>query len=161
LTSSAGRLFDAAAALLGLYPYASFEAQGPIELERLCRKDVSGSYAHGGSRQDGIFVVDPRPVFTGMVADIKRKVPADVIAARFHNAMGDIIVATVRRLTRGRGPRKIALSGGVFANRVLTSRVRERLKGLGFYVFTNERLPVNDWNIAWGQYYVSGRSRKN
>ncbi len=161
LTSSAGRLFDAAAALLGLCPCAAYEAQGPMELERLCRRGVVRSYAHRSSRQEGVLVIDPRPLFTGMAADIKKRVPTDTIAARFHNAMTDIIVATVRRLSRGRGLRKVALSGGVFANRILASRARERLSDLGFRVFTNERLPVNDWNIAWGQYYVSGRSRKD
>ena len=159
LTSSAGRLFDAAAALLGVCAYASYEAQGPIALEGLCRDGITASYAHGCVRQDGVLVIDPRPVFTGMCADIKKKVPSAVIACKFHNAMADIIVATVRRLARGAGVRKIALSGGVFQNRYLASRVKEKLGGLRFSVFTNERLPVNDWNIAWGQYYVSGRSR--
>ncbi len=159
LTSSAGRLFDAAAALLGVCAYASYEAQGPIELERLCRKGVTAGYAHASRRQDGMFVIDPRPVFAGMCADINEKMPIAVISAKFHNAMADIIVATVRRLARGAGLRKVALSGGVFQNRYLASRVAQRLKDLKFSVFTNERLPVNDWNIAWGQYYVSGRSR--
>lgn len=159
LTSSAGRLFDAAAALLGVCTRASYEAQGPIELERLCREGVAASYAHGVSRQDGALVIDTRPVFAGMCADLKKRVPAAVIAARFHNAMADIIVATVRRLARTAGVRKVALSGGVFANRYLVSRAAQGLQDLKFSVFTNERLPVNDWNIAWGQYYVSGRSR--
>jgi len=159
LTSSAGRLFDAAAALLAVCVKASHEAQGPIALERLCRKGVAASYAHRTRRQDGVLIIDPRPVFLGMCADMKKGVPKAVISAKFHNAMADIVVATLRRLARQTGLRKVALSGGVFQNRYLASRVKEKLEDLKFSVFTNTRLPVNDGNIAWGQYYVSRRSR--
>jgi len=159
LTSSAGRLFDAAAALLGVCTHASYEAQGPIEMERLCRTDVVTGYAYDIRRQGGVLVIDPRPVFTGMCADMKKRVPKAVIAAKFHNAMADIIVATVRRCARRAGLRRVALSGGVFQNRYLANAAARQFKDLKFSVFTNERLPVNDWNIAWGQYYVSGRSR--
>ncbi|MGE5279789.1 MAG: hypothetical protein ACM3L6_03475 [Deltaproteobacteria bacterium] len=159
LTSSAGRLFDAAAALMGVCPYASFEAEGPIALEGLCASGVEGSYGHRVGRAEGSLVVDARPVFDGMRRDLKKKVAAGVIASRFHNAMADIVVQTVRRLSRETGLRRVALSGGVFQNRYLALRARQGLEGYGVRVFTNERLPVNDGNIAWGQYYVSGRAR--
>jgi hydrogenase maturation protein HypF len=87
-------------------------------------------------------------------------VALDVIVSKFHNAMADILVATARRLSRRTGLRKVAMSGGVFQNGHLRTRAREGLEEAGLRVFTNERLPVNDLNIAWGQYYVSGGSRK-
>lgn len=157
LTSSAGRVFDAAAALLGLCLRASYEAEGPIRLERICRPGIETGYDFTIAKDNGCLIVDPQPIFLGMLNDIKRKTEASCISAKFHNAMAETIVRTVGALSRKTGVRRVALSGGVFQNRYLRSRVIQRLNQGKFTVFTNERLPVNDLNIAWGQYYIASR----
>ena len=101
------------------------------------------------------------PVFLGMLADMKKNIRTPMIAAKFHNAICDIVVKTVQGLSARSGIKTIALSGGVFQNKYLASGVIKRLGQRGFSVFTNRRLPVNDLNIAWGQYHVSGCAGKN
>ena len=161
LTSSAGRLFDAAAALLGICTHASFEAEGPIKLEAMCLEKVKGHYDFGMSKRDSCYVLDAKPLFLGMMTDLKHGTKETVIATKFHNSIVRMIVMTVKMLSKDIGIKKVALSGGVFQNKFLWTRTREQLQALKFNVFTNEKMPVNDFNISWGQYYVSGGTGKN
>lgn len=160
LTSSAGRLFDAAAALLGLGETAAYEAQGPVRLEALCEPTCEAGYDFKVDRTDGLLVVDTQPVFRQMLKDVKDGKTKAFIATRFHNTMADMIIVTVKRLSRATGIRDVALSGGVFQNRFLREAVTARLSRSPYHVFFNERTPVNDFNISLGQYDVSRRSGK-
>jgi hydrogenase maturation protein HypF len=161
LTSSAGRLFDAASALLGLCLYAEVEAEGPVKLELACDEQVKGSYEFRISPEDGCDIIDTKGLFAGMAADLKKGRRKEEIAAKFHNSMREIIVKTVKKISRKTGIKDVALSGGVFQNRFLASRTTEALARAGFKVVTNKISAVNDLNIALGQYYVSGYSGKN
>jgi len=160
-TSSAGRLFDAAAALLGICPIARYEAEGPIKLERLCRHDLSGCYDFGLSRKNGMDIIETGDIFRSMVKDLTAHQGMDKIATKFHNAMAAIIVRTVKRLSQRTGVKDVALSGGVFQNKFLFSKTVANLEKNNLRVFSNRKNPVNDLNIALGQYYVSSRSGKN
>jgi hydrogenase maturation protein HypF len=159
LTSSAGRLFDAAAALLGICVRAKYEAEGPIKLEGLCREDVEDAYEFGIKKEGDIFIVDTEGLFLGMVRDIRKKTDKGVIASRFHNSMSRVVVRTVKKVSKENGINQVALSGGVFQNRYLTARTLKGLIGLNYRAFMNRSIPVNDLNIALGQYYVSCGSR--
>ena len=161
LTSSAGRLFDAAAALLGLCLYAEVEAEGPVKLELACDEGVKASYAFRSRREGGMDIIDTKGLFAGMAADLKKGRRKEEIAAKFHNSMSGIIVGTVKKISKKTGIKDVALSGGVFQNRFLASRAAEGLARAGFRVFTNKDTVVNDLNIALGQYYVSGHSGKD
>jgi len=155
LTSSAGRLFDAAAALLWICTHASRESEGPIKLEAMCDKKEEGSYPFDISRENGMCVIGTDGLFRGMVRDMGRGKSKKIIAARFHNSMGNIIVEVVKKLSKKTGVRDIALSGGVFQNGYLKERALRDLIGAGYQTFINRSNPVNDLNIAMGQYFVA------
>ena len=161
LSSSAGRLFDAASALLGICVYASYEAQGPIELEAMCVEKIEQRYKFEIVEQNGAFIIDTDEIFQQMLGDLKKKKSKPVIATKFHNSMAELITAMVKRLSSSSGIRDIALSGGVFQNKFLKKKAVEKLAASGFRVFTNEKIPVNDLNISLGQYYVSCHTSKS
>lgn len=161
LTSSAGRLFDAAAALLGICVSAKFEAEGPIKLERLCRQGIDDRYDFDIQRRVGTFVIDTEPTFKGMIGDLKKRRDISVIATKFHNSISELIVATVKRIKRATEIKSVVLSGGVFQNKYLKERSLSRIENAGFKVFLNRTESPGDLNIAMGQYYVSCYSGKN
>ena len=161
LTSSAGRLFDACAALLGICERASYEAEGPIKLEAMCADGIDEGYEFGISRLKGKYVIDARPSFLGRCRDLKKGKESSIIATRFHNTMVDIIVKILKKLSRDTGIRDIVLSGGVFQNGFLKTKTVKKLLHAKFNVFSNEKIPVNDFNISLGQYHVSCSTGKN
>lgn len=161
LTSSAGRLFDAASAILGVCEYASFEAEGPIKLEKMCKEHIEDFYKFKLMKKEGQHIIDTKSVFQSMINDIKNKKEKSLIATKFHNSIAKIIKDTVRKLSKDTKIKDVALSGGVFQNKYLLKKTTKDLISSGFNVFTNEKNPVNDLNIALGQYYVSSRTGKN
>jgi hydrogenase maturation protein HypF len=160
LTSSAGRLFDAAAALLGIAKVASYEAEGPIKLERMCGERIKDKYAFSIEKQGDCYIINTDDLFRGMAKDLKAGKNKKVIATKFHNSMAEIILRTVKKISQLTNIRDVALSGGVFQNAFLTSRAALRLSENDFKVFINKANQVNDLNIALGQYYVSGNACK-
>jgi len=159
LTSSAGRIFDACAALLGIARFASHEAEGPIKLEGMCKDDIEAAYRFDITKSDGQYIIDTKPIFLDIHKDLKKNKDKAVIATKFHNSMVDIIVKTVKRLSKDAGCKDVALSGGVFQNRFLKEKVKKRLLSSKFNCFINNKTPVNDYNISLGQYYVSCGTR--
>ncbi len=159
-TSSAGRLFDAAAALLGLTEFARYEAEGPIKLEALCSEDEKGSYGYKISRDVNCYIIDTGPIFLKMLEDLKKKKSKAAIAAKFHNSIADIIIEVSKKLAKDTGITDVALSGGVFQNKFLRTKAIQRLNSLKFKVYINEKFLVSDLNISLGQYYVSCRACK-
>ena len=161
LSSSAGRLFDAAAALIGICEFASYEAEGPIKLEKLTQENENSSYRFKISKEKNKYIIDIKPLFLEIIEDLKKKRSKSLIATKFHNTMVSIIVRVVSKLSKENKIKDIALSGGVFQNKYLKNKVTEKLSSLGFKVFSNVKFPVNDLNISLGQYYVSCNTRKN
>jgi len=155
LSSSAGRLFDAAAALAGLCLHTSYEAEGPIKLQTLCRETIEDSYGFVIDREDSCYIIDTDPIFLAMAKDLKKGGRKETVATRFHNSMAEIITNTVKKISADISIKDIVLSGGVFQNEFLTGRVTKSLTSLGFSVFINEKHPFNDLNISLGQYYVA------
>jgi hydrogenase maturation protein HypF len=165
LTSSAGRLFDAVAALLGLRQIARFEGQAAMELEFAIagiRTDEFYSFDISRRRHEdfypapdavstppgaSILIVDWAGAVRGILDDLKRAVPAGLISAKFHNTLAEVIVAVARRF----GHPQVALSGGCFQNRYLTERAAARLAREGFRPCWHQRIPPNDGGIAFGQ----------
>jgi hydrogenase maturation protein HypF len=151
LTSSAGRLFDAVASILGLRHRASFEGQAAMELEFAiddCATEDSYEMPLGA---DG--VIDWAPAVRTILADVKRKRSAAEISAKFHNALVETIVAVACRA----GEPYVALSGGCFQNKVLAERAIRRLREEGFRPAWHQRVPPNDGGIALGQ--IAGAAR--
>ncbi|HEX6920522.1 MAG TPA: carbamoyltransferase HypF [Actinomycetes bacterium] len=158
LTSSAGRLFDAVAALAGVRDSVTYEGQAAVELEQLAEPDEDGSYPAGAS---GSGVVDDPLVLRGtdlvrsVVDDLSRTVPVGRVAARFHNGLADALVAAASTLRRRHGLDVVALSGGVFQNALLLDRLVTLLELRGFRVLTHSRVPPNDGGISLGQAAVA------
>ncbi len=150
VTTSAGRLFDAVAALLGIRSVCSFEGQAAMMVEFRAERGVGDSYDFA-LREGEPLVLDWEPLFREVIRDRDAGAPVGVICARFHNTLAEAIVEVARRT----GASRIALTGGVFQNRYLTERAFRRLEGEGFKPFTHQRVPPNDGGIALGQVLVA------
>jgi hydrogenase maturation protein HypF len=166
LTSSAGRLFDAVAAILGLCDVATYEAQAAIRLEAAADARVQGSYPFKiGTqrptrplRRDGRIaarVLDFGKTVRAIVEDKRRGEDVGVISAKFHNSVAAAILQTCQWMRDERGLKTVALSGGVFQNELLLRRTVEALQTQAFKVFTNTLVPPNDGGLALGQAAVA------
>jgi hydrogenase maturation protein HypF len=146
LTSSAGRLFDAVAALLGLRQRLSFEGQAAMELEYAIEPGVDAAYPFN-LRDGSPCVVDWQPMIERIVGDLRRGECTGVMAAKFHNTLAEMIVAVAHEI----GEAKVVLTGGCFQNQYLTERCIDRLTAEGFRPYWHQRVPPNDGGIALGQ----------
>lgn len=158
LASSCGRLFDAAAAILGLRQTVSFEGQAAMELEMLADREVVGPYPFGLRREGDLLVFDPRPLVRALADAMLAGERVAVCAGRFHVTLAEMVRQVCLVLRARRGVEAAALSGGVFQNALLTTLVRKRLEKAGFTVLTHALVPPNDGGIALGQAVVAGRT---
>ena len=154
ITSSAGRLFDAVAALLGVRDQVTYEGQAAIELEQLASPPETGSYPARTSGGD-VLTIRAADLVRAVADDLAAGVGPDIIAARFHNAVADLIVTTCEALSERSGLRTVALSGGVFQNARLLHTVVAQLEERRFSVLTHSRVPCNDGGISLGQAVVA------
>jgi len=153
-TSSAGRLFDAVAALAGVRDRVSYEGQAAMELEWLATEiPPDGSYPF--ELAESPLVIDTRPLIRAVVRDANRQVAAGRIGRRFHSTLVEIIAAVCDRLRRTTGLDAVVLSGGVFMNALLTGEARARLEGEGFRVSCHRLVPPNDGGLSLGQLAVA------
>jgi hydrogenase maturation protein HypF len=158
LTSSAGRLFDAAAALLGVRDAINYEGQAAIELEQLADpKDPAEleAYPAGLDDSEGPFQAQGADLLHALLGDLTSGVPAPLIAARFHHGVAALIEAGCQRLRESHGLATVALSGGVFQNLLLLNAAVTRLEARGFRVLLHSRVPCNDGGISLGQAVVA------
>jgi hydrogenase maturation protein HypF len=147
LTSSAGRIFDAVASLIGLRQKIGFEGQAAMELEFIADRCVGDRYPFSVDQTQSTAVIDPAEMVRAILRDREEHVPKSTIASRFHNTMAEIMVAIANLA----GEQKIALSGGCFQNKLLTELAVTRLRSEGFKVYWHQRVPPNDGGIALGQ----------
>ncbi len=157
LTSSLGRLFDAVAALIGLRIEVLYEGQAAIELEMIAAKDVHAQlYPFAMQRQEGKPVtLDVAPTIRAIVSDIQRGLPLSDIASKFHSTIAELLVVASIEARERTGLNSIALSGGVFQNRLLLEMLITRLEEMNFQVFINRRVPPNDGGISLGQLAIA------
>ena len=147
-TSSAGRLFDAAAALIAAQTEVSFEAQGPMVLESLCRRRAVPVSMPLTLDADGVLRSDWAPLLD-LMSDAA--VSATRRAEVFHASMALAILEQLKQICRAHDVDHVGLSGGVFQNRVLTEHALELLAEHGFDVHLPARLPCNDAALSFGQ----------
>lgn len=155
LTSGMGRLFDAVAALAGIGRYVNYEGQAAVMLEQAIDAAAAGAYRMELIEQDGAYLIDWRPLIREVIADLRRGATAGEIAARFHRGLAVLCGEICLRLRGDSGLNTVALSGGCWQNRFLLAACRETLTGLGFRVYFNSQLPINDGGIAYGQAAVA------
>jgi len=170
-SSSCGRLFDAVAAAVGVCrDRVSYEGEAAIELEALVdgrppapRRGAScdDEPPHGASTSVAGYpfavrpgmprVLDPAPLWPALLADLRAGVDRGVIAARFHRGLADAVVALAAELAASRRVGMVALSGGVFQNRLLLEQVADGLRRRGLDVLQHRQVPANDGGLALGQ----------
>ena len=159
LTSSVGRLFDAVSALAGVRGEIDYEAQAAIELEMLAPDEVpeleSESYPFSIVEHHGLRVVKLGGLFSAVVQDVKNQTPVPEISLKFHYTVAQIIVEMCRLIAEGSGVTQVALSGGVFQNRLLLKLATAALQREGFGVLTHHLVPCNDGGISLGQAVVA------
>ena len=160
LTSSAGRLFDAVAALAGVRDRVSYEGQAAIELEWLATEtSADGTYPFEivapTGHADADLIVDTRPLIRAVANDAERGAATAVIARRFHSAMVEMIAAVCDRIREQTGRSNVVLSGGVFLNALLTRETNAALSDRGFRVFRHRLAPPNDGGLSLGQLAVA------
>jgi hydrogenase maturation protein HypF len=155
VASSAGRLFDAAASLLGIRDVAEYEAQAAVELELLAEERSVRPLPFEIVRRDGLLVYDPRPTLRALLEGRAAGTPAETLAARFQETMAAVTRQLCGDVRAATGLRAVALSGGVFQNQWLATTLVRRLTGDGFEVHTNQRVPANDGGISYGQAAVA------
>lgn len=162
-TSSMGRLFDAVSSLAGICHHAGYEAQAAIELEAAAlRAPVTAEderYTFRlGPRRDGVpLTADPAPLLAAVAHDVLAGTSAAVVAARFHHAVARLVRAVCDRARSETGVETVALTGGVFANTVLSSACAQGLREDGFTVLRHRLIPPNDGGLALGQLVVAAR----
>jgi hydrogenase maturation protein HypF len=154
LTSSAGRLFDAVAAILGIRDSINYEGQAAVELEQRADLTELGSYSARVS-EGPTLALHGVDLVRAAVADRQAGIAPAVIAARFHRGLADAIARVCLMLREITGVDVAALSGGVFQNVLLLERTVANLEHAGFRVLTHSRVPPNDAGISLGQIAVA------
>ncbi|MGQ0625280.1 MAG: carbamoyltransferase HypF [Sporichthyaceae bacterium] len=161
-TSSLGRLFDAVSSLAGVCHRIAYEAEAAMRFEGLARGALAGcgaGYAFGVEHGAGADpdLLDPSPVLAAVVEDVVRGVAPAVIAARFHLAVVDLVVAVAVDLRARTGLGTVALSGGVFLNALLSTLCAQRLAAQGFRCLRHRIVPPSDAGLALGQLAIAAR----
>ena len=168
LSSSVGRLFDAISALLGIRGETDYEGQAAVELEMAAYSGViamnvsdkaishaQGHYPYRVVEDEGIRIVLLEDLVAAVIEDLHRGVSRGKISVRFHNTVAQMIDEMCRLIADETGISQVALSGGVFQNRLLLRRAVGLLESSGFQVSTHRQVPCNDGGISLGQAVIA------
>ncbi|MBD0267189.1 MAG: carbamoyltransferase HypF [Cyanobacteria bacterium Co-bin8] len=162
LASSAGRLFDAVAAAVGLCREgAAYKGQGAVELEALIESDhlyravVPYPFEAVARSEDRLWILEPRSMWLSLLADLMQNVDAAVISARFHVGLAAAIATLTHTLQDEHPFTLVALTGGVFQNQILALEVKQRLEDLGLTVLTHSKVPPNNGGVSLGQAVIA------
>lgn len=161
-TSSMGRLFDAAAAILGICDKATYEGEPAIELEAAAWRALDGKPVRLDGNHTGVFtsaddspILDPQPLIEALLNGIEAGVPADRLALGFHIAITHATTHIACEICDREGLDTVTLSGGVFMNRLLLQLLTHELKDAGLAVLVPHAVPANDGCIAYGQAAIA------
>jgi hydrogenase maturation protein HypF len=161
-TSSLGRLFDAAAALILSRRFVDYEAQAAIELEgiavdesdRILNQDYVPQL-HKCSRLDAGPALRLDGLWHAIVKDIRRGIPGRQIAAQFHAGISEAFIAVAAQARAVSGIKQVALSGGCLHNRRLARLLRSGLEEQGFQIFRHRQVSPGDGGLSYGQAVVA------
>jgi hydrogenase maturation protein HypF len=162
-TSSAGRLFDAVASIIGISQQVSFEGKAAMELEwALGDAQIDETYEYLKDKSEirnpkSEIIIDWSLTILNILEDVKRKIDVATISAKFHNTLVEIIVDIAKRI----GEKQVVLSGGCFQNKYLTERAVHRLESEGFKPYWHQRVPPNDGGISLGQIAAVMKQKEN
>lgn len=150
-TTSAGRLFDAVASLLGLCQINQYEGQAAMVLENSAATFHSNQQYEFQLSYSIPIVIDWQSTIEQILEDIAQNTLPALIATKFHNTLAEIIIAIAMRAEQ----KNIVLSGGCFQNALLVENAVDKLKSAGFNVYCHEKVPPNDGGLALGQLYAA------
>ncbi|CAN5694455.1 carbamoyltransferase HypF [soil metagenome] len=151
VTSSAGRLFDAVAALCGVQDRVSYEGQAAAGLEQIADPAANLSYPCSVTRGE----IDGVELVASLAEDLAAGRPVPAVAAGFHAGLARALVEACTQVAGATGLRTVALSGGTWQNALLLGSVRVALKEAGFEVLVHRRVPANDGGVSLGQAVVA------
>ncbi len=162
LNSSMGRLFDAVSALIGVRNEIDYEGQAAVELEMAayddCDKVGNKSYPFSIIENEVVNIVQLKELLSTIVEDLYQGISKATISAKFHNTVAQIICQMCQLIAKKTGINQVALSGGVFQNRLLLRKVAVLLESAGFSVLTHKQVPCNDGGISLGQAVIANFS---
>jgi len=160
--SSCGRLFDAVAAAIGICrSQCSYEGQAAIEIETLALKNLEEiqpySFTIDKLQEGNILSIDPRSMWKDLLEDLQQNLSQGIISAKFHLGLAKAIVAVINKLFSEHhiDNKKVALTGGVFQNRILLQQVTADLEKAEIIVLTHSKTPANDGSLSLGQAAIA------
>lgn len=153
LSSGAGRLFDAVASLIGICDFNTYEGEAAVTLHSIADETVAEEYPCDVIFRDPIEIDFSHAILRMMEEKIK-EIDNGVLAAKFHHTMASAIIKVVLKLSLVTNLNKVVLTGGVFQNSLLKTRVRNGLVASSLDVYLNEQVPCNDAGISLGQAYI-------
>lgn len=155
-TSSAGRLFDAVASLLGVCDISTHQSEAPMRLEQLANFEQSARYPV--IKEEGVIVC--RSLWDGILNDLAIGLPTDEIAARFHNTMAYLLLDEAKYFMKQTGASEVVISGGCFQNKRLTEQLQQLFASAHIPLYIPCQIPCNDGGIAVGQMAVAAARNK-
>ena len=158
-TSSAGRLFDAVAALVGVpgTERTTYEGQAAVELELAASGPSRRGYPFRLRAENDAWVAETQGIIHGVVEDLLSGRGPGEISSRFHRTMANTVVAGCEAIREAGGPGAVALSGGTFQNMLLLEQTMDLLECKKFQVYRHRRVPTNDGGIALGQAILADK----
>ncbi|MEQ8202000.1 MAG: carbamoyltransferase HypF, partial [Syntrophomonadaceae bacterium] len=154
-TSSCGRIFDAAAAVLGICTVNNYEGQAAIELEAMADRYGQNRYGYRLEKTDSGLIMDAMPMWGEMLQDMEGGRPKGLISRKFHLTMVDLFTAALIQARDEAGLNKVVLSGGVFHNQIILLELTLKLLALDFEVYQHQLIPPGDGGIALGQAIIA------
>lgn len=154
LSSSAGRLFDAIAAILGICTMSNYHAEAPMMLENFLKKGIEDEYAFSGSN-----IVSFSPMVKAMVKDVQEKKSLFEIVTKFHNTVARVALNQVEVASKKYNNRKVVLSGGTFQNKYLTEKLLLLLRQNEFETYFPGEVSCNDGGIGLGQMAIAAHKK--
>jgi hydrogenase maturation protein HypF len=155
MVSSAGRLFDAVASIIGVADYNTFQAEAPMRLESVLDEAESGFYEFEIRNESISF----QSLIKQIVADYEQGISISVISGKFHNTIIEIVEYICLMISAKYAINKVVLSGGTFMNSYLVEKIEKRLNSKGLEVYAPSGIPVNDQGIALGQLAIAAKRR--
>jgi hydrogenase maturation protein HypF len=161
-TSSAGRLFDAVAAMVGVpgTERTTYEGQAAVELELAADGPASRGYPFRLRPEGQGWIVETQEILRGVVEDLLAGRATGKISSRFHRTIAEVVVAGCERIREAGGTTAVALSGGTFQNMLLLEQVVRFLEEKGFEIYRHRRVPTNDGGLALGQAILADRTTR-
>jgi hydrogenase maturation protein HypF len=153
VTSSVGRLFDAAAALIGIVDYSSYEGHAAMRLEAMGTSGAEPITLPIAKNVDGVIISDWSPLLPFLM---DARLSSAERSSVLHASLAATIADQAKAVREQHGINRIGLTGGVFQNRLLTEQTLTTLEKLGFEIYLHENIPSGDGGISFGQIIETG-----